>query len=270
MVLPETEDGRILFVVPWESRAVIGTTDTGTGDLDHPEAGRDDIEYLLRHVNRYMNVSLTTDDILSTYAGYRPLVKSRGARTANLSRSHVVVQEVNGMVTIVGGKLTTYRRMAQDAVDVLGRRDKLPFSHPTQRLVLSGAIGWAAARPQIVARAQALSVPDEVIHHLLFEYGTHAQTLLDLIEQDQTLGQRLLPDLPYLRAEILYAVRYEMALTLDDILSRRTRITLEGSDPGAGASEVAALMGTELGWSAEQTRAALTAFTADVPQQLLA
>src|SRR5581483_9143640 len=142
LVLPETSDGRILFVVPWESRAVIGTTDTGTGDLDHPEATKEDIDYLIEHVNRYMNVDLTADDILTTYAGYRPLVKSTGARTANLSRTHVVVQENNGMVTIVGGKMTTYRRMAQDTVDVLARRDRLPFNHPTQRLPLSGAIGW--------------------------------------------------------------------------------------------------------------------------------
>src|SRR6266700_4492952 len=119
VVLPETDDGRILYVIPWEARAIIGTTDTGTGDLDDPQASPADIAYLLKHVNDYLEVNLTHDDILSVYAGYRPLVKSRGARAADLSRTHVVLQENNGMVTIVGGKLTTYRRMAQDTVDVL-------------------------------------------------------------------------------------------------------------------------------------------------------
>src|SRR5256886_17666402 len=123
VVLPETEDGRILYVIPWSARAVIGTTDTGSGDLDDPQANPEDIAYLLKHVNDYLEANLTEEDILSVYAGYRPLVKSRGARAADLSRTHAVLQENNGMVTIVGGKLTTYRRMAQDTVDVLAKRD---------------------------------------------------------------------------------------------------------------------------------------------------
>ena len=138
VVIPETDDKRILFVDPWGSRAIIGTTDTGTGDLDDPETNPVDIAYLLTHVNRYLDADLTTEDIISTYAGFRPLVRSRKKPTANLSRTHVVVQEDNGMITIVGGKLTTYRRMAQDAVDVIAKRDGLPRAHPTERLVLEG------------------------------------------------------------------------------------------------------------------------------------
>src|SRR6266446_1112506 len=165
VVLPETEDGRILYIIPWSARAIIGTTDTGTGDLDDPQASPADIAYLLKHVNKYLEADLTDDDILSVYAGYRPLVESRGARAAELSRTHVVLQEVNGMVTIVGGKLTTYRRMAQDTVDVLAKRDGMPIARPTQKLLLSGAIGWRSARHAIEARGQQLGLAQDSIEH---------------------------------------------------------------------------------------------------------
>ena len=271
VVLPETDDGRLLFVIPWESRAVIGTTDTGIGELDHPEAQAADIEYLLRHVNRYLDVDLTGDDILSTYAGYRPLVKSRGSRTANLSRTHVVVQEDSGMVTIVGGKLTTYRRMAQDTVDVLARRDHLPLFHPTQRLPLSGAIGWKSAKTRLEDRGHRLRLSDAAKHHLAFDYGTHAEIILDLIEGDAALGQPLIADLPYLRAEVPYVCRYEMVLSLDDILARRTRITLEDRDRGAAAApEVARVMAGALGWTDDQVAAAVDTYRSQVQRQLVA
>lgn len=271
VVLPETTDGRILFVIPWESRAVIGTTDTGSGDLDHPVASAADIEYLLAHVNQYMNVDLTSADILSTYAGYRPLVRSKGARTANLSRTHVVIEEDNGMVTIVGGKLTTYRRMAQDTVDVLRRRDKMPFSHPTQRLLLSGAIGWSKEKPKIEARARKLGLPDRVIEHLTFDFGTHASTILDLMEEDPSLARLALPDLPYTLAEIVYICRHEMAVTVDDVLARRTRISIEDGAHGSGvAPEVAEIMGRELKWSADRLREGLQQYLADLRGNTLA
>lgn len=271
VVLPETDDGRILFVIPWESRAVIGTTDTGIGELDHPEAQAADIDYLLRHVNRYLNVDLTGDDVLSTYAGYRPLVKSRGNRTANLSRTHVVVQEDSGMVTIVGGKLTTYRRMAQDTVDVLARRDHLPSFHPTQRLPLSGAIGWKSAKTRLEDRAHRLRLSEAAIHHLAFDYGTHAEIILDLIEGDAALGQPIIADLPYVRAEIPYVCRYEMALTLDDVLARRTRITLLDRDRGASAApEVARAMAGALGWTDAEVVAAVDTYRSQVQRQLVA
>ncbi|HEV2237125.1 MAG TPA: glycerol-3-phosphate dehydrogenase/oxidase, partial [Ktedonobacterales bacterium] len=146
VVIPETEDGRILFVVPWGPRALIGTTDTGSGDLDDPEASPVDIAYLLRHVNRVLDRDLTEADILSIYAGYRPLVRTRPGATARLSRSHVVLEHpTNGLVTVVGGKLTTYRIMAQQVMDRLARRDGLPATHPTQRLPLAGGMDWPAA-----------------------------------------------------------------------------------------------------------------------------
>jgi glycerol-3-phosphate dehydrogenase len=269
VVLPETEDGRILYVVPWQSRAIIGTTDTGSGDLDDPQANPADIAYLMKHVNQYLEVNLTDEDILSVYAGYRPLVKSRGARAAELSRTHVVLQEVNGMVTIVGGKLTTYRRMAQDTVDVLAKRDGMPISHPTEKLLLTGAIGWRNARQQIEARSHQLGLAPESVKHLEDNFGSHASAVLDLIEEEKSLGGRLVSDLPYLRAEVIYACRAEMAMTLEDVLARRTRIILEDGARGAGiAPEVAALMAAELGWSREQTNAQVERYRALVDHQL--
>jgi glycerol-3-phosphate dehydrogenase len=271
VVLPETEDGRILYVIPWGSRAVIGTTDTGTGDLDDPQASPEDIAYLLKHVNDYLEVNLTDNDILSVYAGYRPLVKSRGARAADLSRTHVVLQENNGMVTIVGGKLTTYRRMAQDTIDVIAKRDGMPISHPTQKLLLAGAIGWHDVKREIEARGHELGLAPEVVEHLSFTFGSNASTVLDLIDEEESLRERLVPDLPYLYAEVVYACRAEMAMTLEDVLARRTRIILEDGARGVGvALEVATLMARELDWSGDQTNAQVERYRALVGHQLAA
>ena len=269
VVLPETEDGRILYVIPWGSRAVIGTTDTGSGDLNDPQAGPEDIAYLLKHVNDYLEVNLTHDDILSVYAGYRPLVKSRGARAADLSRTHVVLQENNGMVTIVGGKLTTYRRMAQDTVDVLAKRDGMPISHPTRQLLLAGAIGWRDAKREIEARGHELGLAPEIVEHLEFNFGSTAGDILDLVDENTSLRKRIVPDLPYIYAEVVYACRGEMAMTLEDVLARRTRIILEDAARGAGvAAEIAALMAGELNWSSDQTRAQVERYRALVGHQL--
>ena len=255
VVLPETDDKRILFLVPWGSRAIFGTTDTGSGDLDHPLATPKDISYLLHHLNRYLSINLTEDNIISTYAGYRPLLSSRGPEdsTANLSRTHAVLQSPSGLVTIVGGKLTTYRRMAQDTVDVLSRRDSMTLYHPTERLPLQGGAGWPIKQRDMEARGRGLGLSRETLEHLGRSYGSEALTVLDLIENDAALGTRLIDDLPFIRAEVVYACRQEMAMTPYDVLARRTSITLEDRQRGLGIlDEVAALMAKELDWSPEQ------------------
>ncbi|HEY0752811.1 MAG TPA: glycerol-3-phosphate dehydrogenase/oxidase [Ktedonobacteraceae bacterium] len=272
VVLPETDDKRILFIVPWESRAVFGTTDTGSGDLDHPTASQDDVSYLLNHLNRYLSVHLTEKDIISTYAGYRPLVRSRSSQhaTAKLSRTHAVLENPSGLVTIVGGKLTTYRRMAQDAVDVLSRRDSSASPpHPTVNLPLQGNAGWRAAQREVESRGKVLALDSQILTHLSGHYGSEANEILNLVEGDSMLGTRLIADLPYIRAEVLYACRQEMALTPDDILARRTSITLEDQEQGFGiVQEVAALMAQELGWSPEQQQTMSDAFRAGMQRQI--
>jgi glycerol-3-phosphate dehydrogenase len=263
VVLPETDDKRILFLVPWGSRAIYGTTDTGSGDLDHPIATRRDISYLLHHLNRYLSINLTEDNIISTYAGYRPLLSSRGPEdsTAKLSRTHAVLQSPSGLVTIVGGKLTTYRRMAQDTVDVLSRRDSMTLYHPTEHLPLQGGAGWPIQQRDMEARGRGLGLSREILEHLGRSYGSEALTVLELIENDAMLGTRLIDDLPFIRAEVVYACRQEMAMTPYDVLARRTSITIEDRQRGLGIlDEVAALMAKELDWSPEQQQTVIEGY----------
>lgn len=271
IVLPETDDKRILFIVPWESRVLFGTTDTGSGDLDHPRATQEDISYLLKHLNRYLSVDLTEDHIISAFAGYRPLVSPRNPKrsTAKLSRTHVVLQDSSGLVSIFGGKLTTYRRMAQDAVDVLSRRDGAKPVHPTENLPLFGGAGWPKVQQDLTARAQTLHLDEAIIKHLGMSYGSEANALLDLIENNADLGQRLIADLPYIRAEVIYACRHEMAMTPYDVLARRTSITLLDRQNGLHIlNDVAALMAKEYNWSPDQQQTMSDAYRSAMEQQV--
>jgi glycerol-3-phosphate dehydrogenase len=255
IVLPETEDGRIIFIVPWQSRALVGTTDTPVRAIERPVATDDDISYLLDHLNRYLRRRLGRDDVLTSFAGNRPLLRVRrrgGGRVARLSRSHEVVESDAGLISVSGGKLTTYRRMAQDVLDRIDRREKHTLTHPTLKLTLRGSSGWAEARPAVRTRGRALGLTDDIIDHLGGAYGADALRVLALVEQDTSLGAQLLADLPYIRAEVVYSCREEMALTLEDVLQRRTHIALEDRLQGTGiASGVARLMAEELGWDAE-------------------
>lgn len=270
IVLPETEDKRILFVVPWGSRAIFGTTDTGTGDIDHPRTTHEDVVYLLKYLNQYLAVNLSEKDIVSTYAGYRPLVKPRsnGASTAKLSRSHSILQSASGLVSIVGGKMTTYRRMAQDTVDVLSKRDHVKPVHSTLNLPLLGSAGWPRVHQEIERRGNVLGLKQEVIEHLGSSYGTGAHTVLDYVEQDSANGQTLIADLPYIKAEILHACRNEMAMTPADVLSQRTSITLEDRQRGLGIlNEVADIMSRELSWTAQMQNQLINAYREEIEAQ---
>ena len=273
IVLPETDDKRILFIVPWQSRAIFGTTDTGSGDLDHPIVTQEEIAYLLEHLNRYLSVHLTEKDIISTYAGYRPLVKPRATKmsSARLSRSHVVLQSPSGLVSVMGGKLTTYRRMAQDTVDVLNQRDGSKPVHPTENLPLHGSAGWPVKRKALASQAATLGLDDDVMNHLGHSYGTEAETVMSLVAGDASLGNRLIDDLPYIRAEVVYTCRYEMAMTPYDVLARRTSITLEDRHRGLGIlDEVAKLMAQEHQWSAEQRQALINTYRSSIEGQMAA
>ena len=274
LVLPETEDRRILFLVPWGTRVLFGTTDTGSGDLEHPGASPEDVAYLLKYLNRYLALDLTEQQIISTYAGYRPLFKPRGKTTrstARLSRTHAVLQDSSGLVTIVGGKLTTYRRMAQDTVDLLNRRDGLRIRHPTLSLPLQGSADWPAVRDELEQRGSRLGLSAESIRHLAQSYGSEARAVLELVEEDASLAQPLIADLPYIHAEIIAACRYEMAMTPVDILARRTSIAFEDRRRGLDVvAEVAARMAGEHGWSLDRQNALVEAYRAEVQRQMVA
>lgn len=273
IVLPETEDKRILFIVPWESRAVFGTTDTGSGDLDHPTASHEDVAYLLKYLNRYLSVNLTEADIISTYVGYRPLVRPRKSKlsTAKLSRTHVVLESPTGLVSIVGGKMTTYRRMAQDTVDVISRRDGSALAHPTESLPLQGSAGWNKLHRDIERRGTGLGLSAQTLAHLGRNYGTEANKVLDIVANDPALSRLLIDDLPYIQAEVVYACRYEMAMTPYDILARRTSITLEDRQRGMGiVDQIAALMAKELQWSFEQQQSLISDYSNAIQRQIAA
>lgn len=264
VVLPETEDGRIIFVVPWQSRALVGTTDTEVEDIEAPAATEDEITYLLEHLNRYFERTVTRKDILATYAGNRPLLRLARTRTpSRLSRTHAIVESADGLISISGGKLTTYRRMAQDVLDRIDEHQGRAPTHPTMRLPLLGARGWAQAQPLIAQEAVALGLDTAIQRHLEGAYGAEALDVLDLVAADPSLGVRLACGLPYLRAEVVRATRAEMALAVTDVLYRRTRLALEdGSYGTAEAGIVADLMARELGWTPAQRAQSLAEYAA--------
>ncbi len=261
-VVPVPKDKRSVFVVPWGDFTYIGTTDTDyDGPIDDPQCTPEDIDYLLKAINNSVTTDITEADITGTWAGLRPLVRDAGSdRTADLSRRHRVMRSASGVVTITGGKLTTYREMSADTIDaVLGHvlnakvLERVRRHSRTKRLRLRGADGYA----EVIASAEAVpGVDRDTVVHLADRYGGDARTLLAMIEHDPSLGKPLVPGLPYVRAEALYAARYEMVTTLDDVLSRRTRARLLARDASAeAAADVAALIGPALGWDdAEQLR----------------
>ena len=262
VVAPVPGDKRSVFVVPWPSVGgadpeftYIGTTDTDyEGPLDDPQCTREDVEYLLGAINHSTTTDIREEHVVGTWAGLRPLVKVDPAgRTADLSRHHAVNVSSSGMITVTGGKLTTYREMAEDTVDAVADRLDLPRSRRrcrTARLRLLGADGF---EPDA----------DGLAGHLHHRYGGEARVLQVMVERDPTLAEPLVAGLPYVRAEAVYAARYEMATTVDDVLSRRTRALLLARDAAAEAArDVAALVGDELGWDEARRRSEAETFRA--------
>lgn len=268
VVIPVPKDKRSLFVVPWGEQpdgtfehSYVGTTDTDyRGPLDDPQCTADDIAYVLRALNASITTGVTPADITGTWAGLRPLVKTadaqqptkgKAARTADLSRRHSVRRSASGVVTVAGGKLTTYREMAQDTVDAVLHEQGRRLRCRTKRLPLLGGDGFTEPPAGTPAA------------HLAGRYGTLAGEVQALVDADTTLGEPLVPGLAYLRAEAVYAVRDEMATTLDDVLSRRTRALLFDRDAAqAAAPAVAALLADELGWDDAETTRQIAGFVA--------
>ena len=249
----------VLFVIPWGEHWIIGTTDTPwSHDLAHPAASRADIDYLLGHVNALVREPLDHDDVEGVYAGLRPLLKGtvpedgdRGdtaAATTKISREHTVVGPVPGLVLIAGGKLTTYRVMARDAVD-LATKDMSPGPSITERVLLAGASRYEARTNQRARLARASGLDVGRVDHLLGRYGGLIDEVLDLIQERPELAGSIPGAAPYLAAEVVYAVTHEGARHLDDVLARRTRISIEMFDRGITAARpVAELMAGPLGW----------------------
>ncbi|GAB2645741.1 glycerol-3-phosphate dehydrogenase/oxidase [Kribbella swartbergensis] len=241
----------VLFIIPWGRHWLIGTTDTDWNlDKAHPAATSKDIEYLLDHVNAVLTTPLTREDVEGVYAGLRPLLAGESESTSKLSREHVVAHAAPGLVVVAGGKYTTYRVMAKDAIDAVANAlDGRVPKCTTKNIPLVGADGYHALWNQrhLIARRSGLHVAR--IEHLLNRYGAMIEEVLQLVEEDPSLGEQLPGTQDYLQAEIVYAAKAEGARHLDDVLARRTRISIEAWDRGVGAAEAAArLMAPVLGW----------------------
>jgi glycerol-3-phosphate dehydrogenase len=246
IMVPHTSDGRVLFAIPWHGHVLVGTTDTpvATATLE-PVALESEIEFILSTAGLYLAKAPTCDDVLSVFAGIRPLVSAQGAAsTASLSRDHVVHIDSSGLMTICGGKWTTYRHMAEDCVDQAATLAQLPERPCTTReLKIHGFHNSAQ-------QFGALAV-----------YGSDAVEIRNLIESEPRLGEALHHDLPYVKAEVIWAVRYEMARTVEDVLARRTRaLFLNARAALEMASTVADLMAPVLGWDDRAKAEQLGAF----------
>ncbi|MDQ8179639.1 glycerol-3-phosphate dehydrogenase/oxidase [Pelagicoccus sp. SDUM812005] len=242
IMVPKTEDGRVLFAVPWHDRVVVGTTDTPRdGNSLEPRALQSERDFIMEHAAKYLAHDPQPEDVLSIYAGLRPLVKSGdSSNTAALSRDHTILISDSGLLTVTGGKWTTYRKMAEDVVDhleILSGIEELPCS--TKQLPIYGA------------------TQDAIAEANLAPYGSASQAIRKLIREQPNSSALLHPKLPYQEAEVLYHARTEMARSVEDVLSRRTRaLLLDARAAIEAAPRVAALLATELGreatWAAQQ------------------
>lgn len=291
-VIPVPHDRRSVFVVPWPGTQMVyvGTTDTPyDGPLDNPTCTPQDVDYLLEAVNAATSAGLTAADVTAVWAGLRPLLAPHGdkrpsQRTADLSRRHTVRTSPHGLVTVTGGKLTTYRKMAQETVDRAvqlleedGTRQHASWHRcATRHLRLHGAPRGGAPRHFSLRGASGkhweeqdgarrgddlAALPAPLRTHLWGRYGTETPGVLALAEDRQDLLQPLIEGLPYIRAEVVHAARHEMARSVDDVLMRRTRAGLQDARGAAGAARaVAELLAPELGWSVTRTSQEADAF----------
>ncbi|MEA2721217.1 MAG: glycerol-3-phosphate dehydrogenase [Candidatus Eremiobacteraeota bacterium] len=245
LLVPRTAEGRVLFAIPWHEHVVIGTTDVPVLEPDpDPHPSEEEITYILATVNRYLVAPLQRRDILAVFAGLRPLISGSATNTAKLSREHLVEISRSGLVTITGGKWTTYRVMARDAVDAAARTARLaPAPSQTEFLPLHGALGPVPA--------------DESLR----VYGSDANAVAGMAAGDTSLGTRLDPRLPYTGAHVVYGVRAEMARTVEDVLARRTRaLFLDGEAARASAPRAASLIAAELGFDRGWIQAQVSGF----------
>jgi glycerol-3-phosphate dehydrogenase len=269
VVIPVPQDKRSLFIVPWGQRtdggfdyAYVGTTDTDyTGPIDHPHTEAKDVEYVLQALNAAVTSHISPDDVLGVWSGLRPLVRDDGAepgRTADLSRHHAISVSAGGVISITGGKLTTYRLMASDCVDEVLKsfgtaswKVRLLHRSRTRRLRLLGA----GVTPPVAVQTD----PDAA--HLWGRYGTEGHQIAKIVNEQPDLGQPLHPALPHLGAEVVFAVRFEMAMSVADVCERRFRTHIfHRAISEQFAPRVAEIMGTELGWSAAEQQRSLTEY----------
>jgi len=275
-LIPSLTSHRFYFVVPWEGRVNIGTTDTDyDGDKDHPRAEPEEVNEILGAINSYFPEGrLEPADVISSWAGLRPLITDpRAGATTEVSRKEEIIESDDGLISIGGGKLTTYRLMAEHGINLAVKRLKEGFNVLANSAATEGvAIGGELSFDDLTMIAERLSraedLPLETARHLIHDYGADYQRLVELTHEDERLRERLIEGLPQILAEVVYAARYEMALTLADVMTRRMRLAIvAGREALKCAAPVADLMARELGWSREETERQIAQFAAEFERE---
>jgi glycerol-3-phosphate dehydrogenase len=262
----------VLFLIPWGDKWIVGTTDTPyEGDRSHPYATSEDVQYILDQANKVLEPQLKREEIIGVYAGLRPLVANKkGSATTKLSREHTTDRSAPGFVSIAGGKYTTYRVMGKDAIDLaVTDLRKVVSASCTEKLPLVGADGYFALVQQTSQIADLYNLDEATVTHLLNRYGSLISEVLQMISDDKKLAAPLVAGLPYLRAEIAYAASHEGAMSVDDVISRRTRLAFEAPHSGIDlADEIATLIAPYLGWSAKEKKASVAEYRAQVAAEV--
>ncbi|MGB3586856.1 MAG: glycerol-3-phosphate dehydrogenase/oxidase [Tunicatimonas sp.] len=242
IMVPKTDDGRVLFAVPWNDKVVVGTTDTPVADVTlEPRALEEEVQFILDHATQYLTKDPKREDVLSVFAGLRPLIKpSEGKSTAQISRSHSIIVSVSGLVTITGGKWTTYRKMGQDAVD--------------KAALIAGLEDQESTTKDLRIRGWLKNVDPT---NPLWFYGSDSIAIRKLVDRKPKLGDKIHPDLPIIKAQVVWAAKHEMARTVEDFLARRTRCLLLNARASQEMAPVVAEMMAEIlrkdeSWQKEQ------------------
>jgi len=273
LLIPKTEDKRLMFAIPWQGRLLVGTTETESNLSDEMMVTRAEAEYLLRHLRRYLSKTFQLSDIVSAMVGVRPLVRSTDRRdTTKLVRDYEIEVSRSGLISILGGKWTVYRAMAEDAVKavqqaVTGRTTAcVTRAHPLFGSLPESADGYAAEAESLV---RAHGITPETASHLLQKFGTCASCVLDLAREDQSLLSPLVEGSPQIEAEIVYSIRKEMAISIEDVLSRRLGLQYFDWRLAAQAAPAAArILARELGWCADRARSEVGSYTGLISRYL--
>ena len=270
LLIPKTEDGRVLFAVPWGGRLLVGTTDEEVSPDAELVVTKQDVEYMLRHLNQYLARPVTPSDIVAGFAGARPLVGSEGSGdTKKLARDDVIeVDPASGLISIMGGKWTTHRAMAEDTIHVVQKALGVPQTESlTRNHILHGGEGFTDDYWKQLCRAYPIS--EGTARHLAAKFGTASERILELTVEDPTFMQPIHAEGRAIRAEVVYAVRYEMAGTIEDVLARRVGMQFYSwTDCIDAAPIVGSLMMKELQWSTAFTRDAITGYAQKIEHLL--
>jgi glycerol-3-phosphate dehydrogenase len=268
LLIPRTEDGRVIFAIPWLGRLLVGTTDEEVTQGQSVAVTREEVEYLLRHLNRYSSLQYTAGDVVSAFSGVRPLVRAAHSRqTKKLIRSHEVEVDGNsGLISILGGKWTTYRAMAEDTIDAVQKQLGGTATSKTRDFRLAGADGYRAGHWQFLTSIYGLS--EFVAKHLAEKFGTEAETVLSLTKEDSGLNSVLVHEAVPIQAEVVYCARKEMAVTIEDVLARRVGLQLFSWKLAMQAAPVVGgLLARELGWTAEEKSRAVDDYVSKIDRQ---